>query len=227
MSAPVDVLSAGGVRRARLADARLYLVMEARQHPDDLAQFLDEVLAAGVDIVQLREKEAEAGDLIRWAHLFKEAADRYGALFIVNDRPDVALAVEADGVHLGQNDVPAAVARRIIGDDMLIGISTHAEAEYAGVPAEADYITAGPVHETPTKPGRPATGTEFVRFAAERSRASLESRPWFAVGGIGLGTLPAVVEAGAVRIVVVRAITDSTDPATAVRRLIEILPPNP
>ena len=227
MSARVDALSAGGVRRSRLADARLYLVMDARQHPDDLAQFLDAVLAAGVDIIQLREKEAEAGDLMRWAHIFKEAADRYGALFIVNDRPDVALAVEADGVHLGQNDLPATVARRILGDDMLIGISTHLEAEYAGVAAEADYLTVGPVHETPTKPGRPATGLEFIHYAAERARGAVEPRPWFAVGGIGVTTLPDVVAAGAVRIVVVRAITDSPDAAAAVRRLIEILPPNP
>ena len=120
----------GDARRERLARARLYVVTGARQAEGDLPEFLDAVLGAGADIVQLREKEAEAGDLLRWSGVFRAAADRHGALFVVNDRPDVALAAGADGVHLGQNDLPATWARRVVGPDLLIGLSTHAPAEF-------------------------------------------------------------------------------------------------
>ncbi len=214
----------GDRRRARLRRARLYVVCGARGERGDLREFLDAILRAGVDVVQLREKDAEAGDLLRWAPTFREAADRHGALFFVNDRPDVALAVGADGVHVGQNDLPPGFVRDLVGPDVLIGLSTHAPGEFAGAPAEADHLCAGPVWETPTKAGRPAAGIELVRFAAERERRGDERRPWFAIGGIDSGRLPAVTEAGARRIVVVRAVTEAADPGAAVRALLAGLP---
>ena len=199
-------------RRERLASARLYVVTGARP---DLGEFLDAILGAGVDVVQLREKEAEAGDLLRWGETFREAADRHGALFIVNDRPDVALALDADGVHLGQGDLPPRLAREILGQDSIIGLSTHSPAQWDAAAPEADYLCLGPVWETPTKPGRPAAGLDAVRHAA----ASGETRPWFAIGGITLDNLPEVQDAGATRIVVVRAVT--ADPAASVRALVD------
>lgn len=181
---------------------------------ESLPEFLEAILEAGVDLVQLREKDAEAGDLLRWGATFREAARRHGALFVVNDRPDVALALGADGVHLGQNDIPVDVARRLVGPDVLIGLSTHDEAQLATASPEADYVSAGPVYETPTKAGRPATGLGLVRVAA-----GIERRPWFAIGGIDRDSLPAVMEAGARRVVVVRAVTAAPDAGFAVREL--------
>ena len=207
-------------RRERLAEARLYVVTGAREERGDLEEFLDAIFSAGVDIVQLREKDAEAGDLLRWGQVFKAAAAAHGGLFVVNDRPDVAAVLEADGVHVGQNDLPAAAVRRFVGKDVLIGLSTHDEAQVSGASPEADYVCVGPVYETPTKEGRPATGLGIVRFAAER-----ETRPWFAIGGINEETLRDVVDAGARRIVVVRAVTEATDPLEAVRMLLKGLPP--
>ena len=210
----------GDARRERLARARLYVVTGAREAERDLPEFLAAVLGAGADIVQLREKEAEAGDLLRWSEVFRAAADRHGALFVVNDRPDLALAAGADGVHLGQNDLPPAWARRVVGPGVLIGLSTHAPAEFDAAPSDADYVCVGPVYETPTKAGRPATGLEYVRHAAARERDGSELRPWFAIGGIDPRTLPDVVEAGASRIAVVRAVTGAREPGAAVRRLV-------
>lgn len=206
-------------RRERLRRARLYVVTGVRR---DLAEFLEEILSAGVDIVQLREKEAEAGDLIRWGQTFRRAADRHGALFILNDRPDVALALGADGVHLGQDDLPPATARAILGPDAIIGMSTHAPAQWDNAPSQADYLCAGPVWETPTKPGRPAAGLDYIRHAAK----SGEGRPWFAIGGIDGGNLPQVIDAGASRIGVVRAVTEAADTATAVSSLVQRLRPS-
>jgi thiamine-phosphate pyrophosphorylase len=212
--------SQGERRRERLARARLYVVTGVRQAQGDLRQFLDAVLEAGADIVQLREKDAEAGDVLRWSREFRAAADRHAALFVVNDRPDVAIACGADGVHVGQNDLPPSWARRLMGADMLLGLSTHSTAEFdAGAP-EADYLCVGPLYATPTKPGRPATGLEIVSHAASRARDDSELRPWFAIGGIDAGVLPEVLEAGATRIVVVRAAA-GTDPGASVRTLIE------
>jgi thiamine-phosphate pyrophosphorylase len=199
-------------RRERLAAARLYVVTGNRP---DLAEFLDAILGAGVDVVQLREKEAEAGDLLRWGETFREAAERHGALFIVNDRPDVAFALGADGIHLGQDDLPPRVAREILGEDAIIGLSTHSPEQWDTAPDEADYLCIGPVWETPTKPGRPAAGLDAVRHAA----ASAETRPWFAIGGITEDNLPEVLDAGATRIVVVRAVTEASQPSKAVVRL--------
>jgi thiamine-phosphate pyrophosphorylase len=206
-------------RRERLERSRLYLVSDAREAEGDLEAFLDAVLGAGADLIQLREKEAEAGDLLRWGRTFAEAARDHGALFVVNDRPDVALALGADGVHVGQNDLPASFARRLLGPDLLVGLSTHAAAEVDAAPPEADYLCAGPVWETPTKPGRPAAGLDHVRHAAAAA-----GRPWFAIGGITAANLPEVVAAGATRIVVVREVTRAADPAAAVRTLRSGLP---
>ncbi|MGH2546012.1 MAG: thiamine phosphate synthase [Actinomycetota bacterium] len=199
-------------RMERLAAARLYVVTGPRP---DLAEFLEEILGAGVDVIQLREKEAEAGDLLRWGDSFREAAERHGALFIVNDRPDVAYALDADGVHLGQDDLPPRVARDILGQDAIIGLSMHSPEQWDAAAPEADYLCIGPVWETPTKPSRPAAGLNAVRHAARTG----ERRPWFAIGGITDGNLPDVLEAGAKRIVVVRAITEAPDPAAASRWL--------
>jgi thiamine-phosphate pyrophosphorylase len=209
----------GEARRERLDRARLYLVTDARKAQGDLEAFLEAVLAAGVDIVQLREKDAEAGDLLRWSRAFRESADRHGALFILNDRPDVAVAAGADGVHVGQNDLPPGMVRSAAGDDLIIGLSTHSAAEYDASAPDADYLCVGPVYATPTKPGRPATGLEAVRHARLGEREGKESRPWFAIGGIDAANLPEIANAGARRIAVVRAITHAPDPSSAVVRL--------
>jgi thiamine-phosphate pyrophosphorylase len=207
-------------RRDRLARSRLYVVTGAREDRGDLPAFLDAILGAGVDVVQLREKQAEAGDLLRWGAVFQRAARRHGALFVLNDRPDVAAALGADGVHVGQNDLPVPAARSVVGGDAIVGLSTHSAAEFDAADAEADYLCAGPVWETPTKPGRPAAGLEHVRHAA----AASDGRPWFAIGGITAENLPQVVGAGARRIVVVRAVTEAPEPAAAVRALLDGLP---
>jgi thiamine-phosphate pyrophosphorylase len=206
-------------RRERLARARLYVVTDARTQQHDLPEFLEAILEAGTDIVQLREKDAEARDVLRWAEPFRETADRYDALFIVNDRADVSLAAGAQGVHLGQDDLPVETARSILGADAVIGLSCHSAEQLDAAPGEADYVTAGPIHETPTKPGRPGTGLDVVRHAS-----ATVTRPWFAIGGLNRETLPMAVAAGARRIVVVRAVTEATDPAAAVRELLANLP---
>ena len=212
-------MSAGERRRERLARARLYVVSGARTAEGDLSAFLDAILGAGADIVQLREKDAEAGDLLRWGAVFADAASRRGALFAVNDRPDVAIALGADAVHVGQNDLPADVVRRLVGPDVLIGLSTHDAGQLEAASPVADYLSVGPVHATPTKPGRPATGLGFVRAAA-----SAAARPWFAIGGIDSATISDVVRAGAQRVCVVRAVTNADDPACVVAELRSRLP---
>jgi thiamine-phosphate pyrophosphorylase len=209
----------GDRRRERLARARLYVVTGAREEQGDLAEFLAAVLEAGADIVQLREKDAEAGDLLRWSRHFRAAADRWDALFVLNDRPDVAIAAGADGVHLGQNDLPPSSARQIIGGDVLIGLSTHSRAEFDAAAPEADYLCVGPLAATPTKPGRPATGLEIVKHAASRAQEGAERRPWFAIGGIDVESLAGALGAGAARVAVVRAAA-GRDPGAAVRALV-------
>lgn len=208
----------GDARRARLARARLYLVCDARGDGRDLRGFLDAALRGGADVVQLREKDPAADDeaLLAAARTFRAAADAHGALFVLNDRPDLAAAAQADGVHVGQDDVPVAQARALVGEDVLIGRSTHtpAQVEDAAV-ADVDYFAVGPVHATPTKPGRPAVGLELVRHAAGAPRAV----PWFAIGGIDAGNVGDVVAAGARRIVVVRALTEAADPQATARTL--------
>ena len=203
--------------RLRLADARLYLCTDARRAQGDLPEFLDAVLGGGVDIVQLREKGLEAGEELALLEVFANACRRHDALLAVNDRADVALAAGADVLHLGQDDLPVAVARRILGPEPVIGLSTHAAAETDQAAAEpaADYFCTGPVWPTPTKPGRPAPGLPLVAHAAALGTA----RPWFAIGGIGEANLDEVLAAGARRVVVVRALTEAADPGAAAARL--------
>lgn len=213
-------------RRKRLARARLYVVTGARREQGDLVSFLTTVLDAGADVIQLREKDAEAGDILRWSRDFRAAADRFGALFVINDRADLAVAAGADGVHVGQNDLPPAWARKLVGPDVIIGLSTHSTEEYDAAAPEADYLCVGPIHATPTKPGRPATGLGIVTHAASRESEGLEQRPWFAIGGIDTASLPDAVAAGATRIVVVRAAA-GPDSARAIKALLERLDKSP
>jgi thiamine-phosphate pyrophosphorylase len=199
--------------RGRLAAARLYLCTDARQRQGDLAAFLDAVLGAGVDVVQLRQKGLEAAHEMAFLAAFRRACDRHGALLAVNDRADIARAVGADVLHVGQDDLPVAVARQIVGPGMLLGLSAHSEdqAAAAGAAADVDYFCTGPVWPTPTKPGRPAPGLGLVRYAA----ALAAPVPWFAIGGISAENIGEVLDAGARRVVVVRAITEAADPAAA------------
>lgn len=208
----------GRQRLRRLDEALLYVVTGTREARGDLRSFLDSVLRGGADVIQLREKDAEASVLLRAGTAFQRAAEEHGALFVVNDRPDVAFALGADGVHLGQDDLPVAVARQILGPDAVIGVSTHTPAQFESADSDANYLCAGPVFATPTKPGRPAAGVELIRAAAEQAASGLERRPWFAIGGLDVTTLPCVVAAGAQRAVVVRAV-DTDDPEGAARAL--------
>lgn len=204
--------------RGRLTDARLYLCTDAREHQGDLADFLDAVLAGGVDIVQLRQKGIEARPELETLEVFRDAAARHRALFAVNDRADVALAARGDILHLGQDDLPLPIARRMVDDGVILGRSTHdvaqvdAAVDSTGIDsAGIDYFCVGPTWATPTKPGRPAPGPDLLRHAASRR----PPQPWFAIGGIDLDNLDQVLDAGARRVVVVRAITDASDPGAA------------
>jgi thiamine-phosphate pyrophosphorylase len=208
-------------RRERLAAARLYLCVDGRRDRGDLSEFLDAALAGGVDIIQLREKGLEAREEIALAEIFASVAERHGALFAVNDRADIARVVQPDILHLGQDDLPVDAARAIVGDEILIGRSTHstAEADAAATEADIDYFCAGPTWPTPTKPGRPAPGLPLLEHVAHLAVA----RPWFAIGGIDAATLGQVIAAGARRVVVVRAITEAADPHAAAASLAERL----
>jgi thiamine-phosphate pyrophosphorylase len=199
--------------RSRLADARLYLCTDGRRSRGDLVSFLDAVLGAGVDIIQLREKGLEAGEELGLLEVFADACRRHGRLLAVNDRADVALAAGADVLHLGQDDLPVPVARAILGPGPVIGRSSHSpvQADAAAAEPGVDYFCAGPVWTTPTKPGRPATGPGLLGHVAQQA----PGRPWFAIGGISLARLDEVLAAGATRVVVVRAITEADDPAAA------------
>ncbi|MGW7516757.1 thiamine phosphate synthase [Streptomyces sp. NPDC054796] len=203
--------------RQRLADARLYLCTDARKEQGDLPEFLDAALSGGVDIVQLRDKGMEAAEELDHLAVFADACRRHGKLLAVNDRADVAHAAGADVLHLGQGDLPVPAARALLGEGPLIGRSTHAEAEVDAAVAEpgVDYFCTGPCWPTPTKPGRHAPGLPLVRYAAKLAPA----RPWFAIGGIDESRLDEVLDAGARRVVVVRAITDAEDPAAAASAL--------
>lgn len=196
-----------------MADARLYLCTDSRSRQGDLPDFLDAVLRAGVDIVQLREKGLEAREELRLLDEFAAAAARHGKLFAVNDRADVALAAGAPILHLGQDDLPVPLARRILGADVIIGRSTHSAAQAAAAETEdgVDYFCVGPTWITPTKPGRPAAGVPLLATVAGYAR-----RAWFAIGGIeSLDRLDEVIAQGARRAVVVRAITEADDPGAA------------
>jgi thiamine-phosphate pyrophosphorylase len=211
----------GDERRARLEAARLYLVTPIRPSGRDLADVLAPALRGGVDIVQIRDKDAVDGDVLAAAARARALCDAAGALLILNDRPDLVAAVGADGVHVGQDDAAPQAARAMVGSDRLVGVSTHdpaqiAAAHQAGV---VDLIGVGPVHATPTKPGRPAVGLELVRHAARHA-----SLPWFAIGGVAPDTVGAVASAGATRVAVVRALTLARDPESAARALRAALP---
>ncbi|HEX2029747.1 MAG TPA: thiamine phosphate synthase [Nitriliruptorales bacterium] len=206
----------GARRRARLDRSRLYLCTDLRRERGDLQPFLDAVLAAGVDVVQLRDKHASLRELRAAAETCRAAADRHGALFVVNDDPQLAAAVDADGVHVGQDDPPPAVARQAVGPDRLVGRSTHSRGEVMrALREDCDYFAVGPVHATPTKEGRPAIGLGPVRLAARVAGR----RPWFVTGGMAVDTIREVGAAGARRFVVVRAIAQAHDPGAAVRAL--------
>ena len=201
-------------RRERLRRARLYFVTDVRP---GLEELLAAALAGGVDMVQLRDKQASDAELVRAAAVFRRLCDEHRALFWLNDRPDLVAACGADGVHVGQDDMPVAEARRIAGAQALAGLSTHSpeQLDAALAAGEADQLSVGPVWETPTKEGRPAAGLDYVRHAA---RVAGE-RPWFAIGGIDLDNVREVIEAGASRVVVVRAIRDAADPRAAAAAL--------
>ena len=202
----------GMTARQRLSECRLYLVCDAR--PESL---LRAALRGGADLLQLRAKSLDDDDLIAAARPFRAAADAFGVPFVLNDRPDLVAACRADGVHVGQDDMSPAQARAIVGPDAIVGLSTHAPAEFDAGQAdeEVDYLAVGPVNETPTKAGRPAAGLDYVSYAAEHSTRL----PWFAIGGLDAGNLQQVTERGARRIVVVRAIADAADPEAAARTL--------
>ena len=197
-------------RLRALQAARLYFVCDGLPGGREAGPLLDAAFQGGAGIVQLREKSPRRPEeLIALAEPFRRAAAEHQALFILNDRPDLVEACRADGVHVGQDDMPVADARALVGEDVLLGRSTHtpAQVDDAAV-ADVDYFAVGPVHATPTKPGRPAVGLELIRHAASAPRAM----PWFAIGGIDPGNVADVVGAGATRIAVVRAIGDVDDP---------------
>ncbi len=206
-------------RLTRLAGARLYLVCDGKPGGRELSGLLPAAIGGGVDIVQLREKDLGDEELLSLAREARELCQRHGALFVVNDRPLLARDSGADGVHVGQDDMPVTEVRELVGPDMLIGLSTHAPAEIDAVVASTgadrrsdgpDYIGVGPVHATPTKLGRPAVGLDLVRYAAAHAPV-----PFFAIGGIDTGNIDEVLAAGASRICVLRAIADAEDPQRA------------
>ena len=221
--------SLGEQRRALLQQCRLYLVTSPSPH---LEAVVEAALIGGVRLVQYRAKEGSLAadgqpitDAVRLqqAHALRALCSRHGALFLVNDRIDIAAAVRADGVHLGQGDLPPALARQLLGADALIGRSTHALSQLQQSLADGcDYVGVGPVNATPTKPGREPVGLDYVRQAAAASPI-----PFFAIGGIDATNLAAVQAAGAQRVAVVRAITEAVDPAQASRALLQLLEPRP
>jgi thiamine-phosphate pyrophosphorylase len=248
--APPEAL--GPLRRERLRTARLYLVCEALPRGEDPEPLLAAALRGGVDIVQLREKELDREQIERSAQTFRRLCDTHSALFIVNDDPYLAESCQADGVHLGQDDMPVEETREILGSEMIVGLSTHSKEELAaagGVPDQADrgrrergvlrtratedanmrrpgasssvdYVSVGPIWETPTKAGRPGVGLGLVEHAATSA-----PHPFFAIGGIDPSNAAQVVAAGARRLGVVRAIRDAGDPAAAAEALRGALAP--
>lgn len=206
---------------SRLHDARLYFVCDRAPGGRPLGEVLAAALRGGVDVFQLRDKAARDEEVLETAVAARALCRQAGALFVVNDRADLAREAGADGVHVGQDDGRVADARALAGPGAIVGRSTHGPAHLATAlraagAARPDYLAVGPVHATPTKPGRAATGLAYVRHAAQRAPADL---PWFAIGGIDRANVGAVVAAGARRIVVVRAIAEAADPERAAREL--------
>lgn len=205
----------GEDRRALLRDARLYLVVESRVGDDDIDGLVAAALRGGVDVVQLRDKAVGDASIVAAGGRLRELCDSHGALLVINDRPDLALACGADGVHVGQDDAASTEVRAVVGDDLLIGLSTHSPEQIAAAGAsDADYIGVGPVYETATKPGLAPVGLELVRHAAAEA-----AQPFFAIGGIDSSRAREVAAAGTERIAVVRAIRDASDPCEAARAL--------
>jgi thiamine-phosphate pyrophosphorylase len=204
---------------ADLGTRRLYLCTADRP---DLQTFLAACLRGGVDVVQLRDKELPARQVIERARAAAAVCADFGVPFILNDRPDLALACGADGVHVGQDDTPPAVARAILGPRAIIGLSTHAPTEWDHAAADpVDYLSAGPVQATPTKPGRPGTGLSYLTYVSSTSQGS--SVPWFVTGGVTPETIPGMTAAGARRFVAVRYLTESGDPTGAARHLVDAI----
>jgi thiamine-phosphate pyrophosphorylase len=200
-----------------LSGRRLYLCTADRP---DLPDFLEACIRGGVDLVQLRDKRLDARPLLARAEIALEVCRSHGVPFILNDRPDLALACSADGVHVGQDDAPPALARRILGSDAIVGLSTHAPAELGASRSEpVDYVSAGPVSATPTKPGRPGVGLEYVSYAVANA-----AHPVWVTGGVTPETAPAIAAAGARHFVVVRWLTEAADPEAAARALVAALP---
>lgn len=213
--------------KMRFDHARLYLCTDARIRQGDFADFLDAAFSGGVDIIQLRDKSIEAAQELELLETLRSVAERHGRLWAVNDRADIAVLSQAPVFHIGQLDLPLASARRLVDPSTSIGMSSHSpeQIEAALAASGLDYFCVGPVWATPTKPGRAAVGLELVRYAAERVRTDESTLPWFAIGGIDLGNISQVVDAGASRVVVVRAITEAADPAEAARSILAALPP--
>jgi thiamine-phosphate pyrophosphorylase len=215
--------------------ARLYLCTDARKDRGDFEDFLDAAFAGGVDIIQLRDKTLEAAEELELLEILHSVAHRHGRMWAVNDRADIASLSGAPVFHIGQKDLPVAAARTFLGKDTVIGLSTHSPEQVDAAVAAwqgrrgLDYFCVGPVWATPTKPGRAAVGLDLVRHAAQAARtagpegAGKGMVPWFAIGGIDLGNVEQVLEAGARRVVVVRAITDADAPADAARALLRAL----
>jgi thiamine-phosphate pyrophosphorylase len=211
--APPD--ASGPLRRERLRTARLYFVCDAQPGGGDPDPLLRAALNGGADIVQLREKSLPRREIELAALTFRRLCDTYSALFIVNDDPDLARSCGADGVHVGQEDASVAEAREALGPDAIVGLSTHSEEQIAAANEQPiDYMSVGPIWETPTKEGRPAVGLNLISHAAEKAE-----RPFFAIGGIDPSNAEDVVRAGARRLCVVRAIRNAEDPAAVAERL--------
>jgi thiamine-phosphate pyrophosphorylase len=207
-------------RRERLRSARLYFISDARPGGRPLADVLEPALAGGADLFQLRDKTASDEELLAACAIARDLCAQAGALFVVNDRPDIAVRAGADGVHVGQDDASVAQAREIVGPDVLVGLSTHSPHQIDAVPADADLIGVGPIYATPTKADREPVGLELLDYAAANARV-----PFFAIGGLDAETTPEAVAHGATRIAVVRAIADAADPAAAARELQGLLGP--
>jgi thiamine-phosphate pyrophosphorylase len=211
----------GELRRQRLRWARLYFVCDARPNGADPEALLNAAMAGGAGMVELRDRDHPRGAIERSGQTFRRLANTYGALFIVNDDPHLAVELGADGVHVGQEDIDPAEARKVVGPEAIIGLSTHSREQIAAAGRQpVDYLSVGPIWETPTKEGRPATGLELLREAGEVS-----PRPWFAIGGIDTENAGQVVEAGAERICVVRAIRDAPNPRQAAQSLFAAVEP--
>ncbi|HME81795.1 MAG TPA: thiamine phosphate synthase [Candidatus Eremiobacteraceae bacterium] len=196
---------------ARLSGVRLYLISDASP-PGGLIRLLEAAVRGGVDMFQLREKNFADSALLEAAASCARTCSRLGVPFIVNDRADIALAAHADGVHLGQDDLPVGAARALLGPAAIIGLSTHSREQIDAAGRDVDYIGVGPIHETPTKPGRPAVGLDLLRYAAAHA-----AQPFFAIGGLDPGNLAEAVRAGAQRISILRWIAQAPDPEAAAR----------